>query len=179
MNTNGAENQMTQITEQDKYNRLRDRPGHLIRRLHQIHVAIFLEECSDFNLTPVQFGVLNVLAGGKVLEQVAIASRIGIDRNNAADVIRRLESRGLLKRPESTKDKRAKLARITEKGRELVDAVFPAMAEAQRRFVEPLTDSEYSRLMELMEKLVVGNNAASRVHWRIDGDQKPEEATTR
>lgn len=147
---------------------LRDRPGHLIRRLHQIHVAIFLEECSEFNLTPVQFGVLNVLYDGKTLEQVAIAGHLGIDRNNAADVIRRLESRGLLQRPTSTKDRRAKLARITEKGRRLVDDVFPAMAEAQRRFVSPLSDDEYAQLMHLMEKLIVENNEASRAPWRID-----------
>lgn len=169
---------MTEVAEQDKFKRLRDRPGHLIRRLHQIHVAIFLEECSGFNLTPVQFGVLNVLADGKALEQVAIANRIGIDRNNAADVIRRLESRGLVQRPTSTKDRRAKLARITQEGRALVDAVFPAMAEAQRRFVEPLTDGEYSRLMDLMEKLVVEKNDESRVPWRIDGDRTSEVART-
>ena len=170
---------MTDVNKHDSFKRLRDRPGHLIRRLHQIHVAIFLEECSEFNLTPVQFGVLNVLADGKALEQVAIASRIGIDRNNAADVIRRLESRGLVQRPTSTKDKRAKLACITEQGSALVDAVFPAMAEAQRRFVEPLSDNEYSRLMDLMEKLVVENDSASRVPWRIDGDQKSEEVKAR
>ena len=31
------------------------RPGHLIRRLHQIAVAIFMSETKDFNITPVQY----------------------------------------------------------------------------------------------------------------------------
>lgn len=163
---------MTEIRNPREFSELRDRPGHLIRRLHQIHVAIFLEECSDFNLTPVQFGVLNVLYDGKTLEQVAIAGLLGIDRNNAADVIRRLEGRGLLQRPTSTRDRRAKLARITAKGRQLVDAVYPSMVEAQRRFVKPLSDDEYSQLMHLMEKLVVENNEASRAPWRIDKDDR-------
>ncbi len=159
---------MTEAVDRRDFVKLSDRPGHLIRRLHQIHVAIFLEECSEFNLTPVQFGVLNVLYGGKTLEQGAIASQIGIDRNNAADVIRRLERRGLLQRPTSTKDRRAKLTCITDEGRQLVDAVFPAMVQAQRRFMKPLDDNEYSQLMGLMEKLVVENNAASRAPWHID-----------
>ena len=159
---------MSEMAVRRDFEELRDRPGHLIRRLHQIHVAIFLEECSDFNLTPVQFGVLNVLYGGKTLEQVEIATQIGIDRNNAADVIRRLERRGLLQRPASTRDRRAKLARITNEGRQLVDAVFPAMVKSQRRFLEPLDDEERSLLMNLMKKLVVKNNAASRAPWRID-----------
>ena len=69
------------------FQNLTDRPGHLIRRLHQIHVALFLEECGKHDLTPVQFGVLTVLVDGNVRDQVTIASMIGVDRNTAADVI--------------------------------------------------------------------------------------------
>jgi len=29
------------------------KPGHLIRRLQQMAVAIFMEETADFNITPV------------------------------------------------------------------------------------------------------------------------------
>lgn len=159
---------MSEVVEKNKYPRLRDRPGHLIRRLHQIHVAFFLEECSEFNLTPVQFGVLNVLADGQMLEQVAIANRLGIDRNNAADVIRRLAKRGLLERPTSTKDKRAKLAKITAQGLQLLEDVFPSMISAQQRLVSPLDEDEYAKLMELMEKLVARNNEDSRVRWQIE-----------
>ena len=37
------------------------RPGYLIRRLHQIHVAMFIEECAAFNITPVQYAVMTAL----------------------------------------------------------------------------------------------------------------------
>ena len=79
-----------------RFKELADRPGHLIRRLHQIHVALFLEESSEFNLTPVQFGVLNLLVDRAPRDQVTIATMIGVDRNTAADVIRRLEKRGFI-----------------------------------------------------------------------------------
>ena len=161
---------MSEIVKSMEYGRLRDRPGHLIRRLHQIHVGIFLEEFSEFNLTPVQFGVLNILAEGEALEQVAIANRLGIDRNNAADVIRRLERRGFLDRPSSTKDKRAKLARITEEGLKIVQDAFPLMIKAQERLSDPLDEEEYTLLMDPMEKLVMANNAESRTRWRIEPD---------
>jgi hypothetical protein len=29
------------------------RPGYLLRRLHQIHYALFFEECAGFDITPV------------------------------------------------------------------------------------------------------------------------------
>ena len=37
---------------------LMSRPGFLIRRLHQIHIALFLEECAGVDITPVQYTLL-------------------------------------------------------------------------------------------------------------------------
>ena len=155
------------------FTNLWNRPGFLIRRLHQIHVAMFLEACEEFNVTPVQFGVLTVLNAHAVnsedaLDQVTIANSIGVDRNTAADVIRRLETRGLLQRPVSVTDKRAKLAKITERGREFVTSVQPAMIDAQRRFTSPLSREENDLLMGLLRKLINENNDASRAPLRQD-----------
>lgn len=145
---------------------LGDRPGYLIRRLHQIHVGLFLEECAEYNLTPVQFGVLTVLSDDRELDQISIATELGVDRNTTADVIRRLERRGLLTRPESTADKRTKLARITPAGLSVVEQMQPQMIEAQKRLVGALSEEEYASLMSLMNKLVNANNDASRAPMR-------------
>ncbi|QMU59219.1 MAG: MarR family transcriptional regulator [Boseongicola sp.] len=145
---------------------LTDRPGHLIRRLHQIHVAMFLEECAAFNLTPVQFGVLTVLYDGKARDQVTIATMIGVDRNTAADVIRRLDRRDLLERPGDPADRRTKLAKITASGKELVDSVKPGMMRAQTRLVSPLSDAEYQQFMQLTLKLLEANDHSSRAPWK-------------
>ena len=145
-----------------------DRPGHLIRRLHQIHVALFLEECGKHNLTPVQFGVLTVLDDGVVRDQITIATMIGIDRNTAADVIRRLEKRKLLTRPDNPLDKRTKLAKITSEGQELVKLVQPRMVAAQMRLISPLSEDEYAQFMALAKKLVEVNDHNSRAPWKHD-----------
>ena len=148
------------------FQNLADRPGHLIRRLHQIHVALFLEECGKHDLTPVQFGVLTVLLDGEVRDQVTIAALIGVDRNTAADVIRRLAKRALLERPDDPKDKRTKLAKITHDGKKLVEKVQPGMVKAQVRLIDPLTDEEYALFMELTQKLISANDLSSRAPWR-------------
>ena len=44
----------------ESHTSLWDRPGFLVRRLHQIHVAIFLEECAADNYAG-QYGLLSVL----------------------------------------------------------------------------------------------------------------------
>jgi len=158
----------TKRRKQRDFPSLWNRPGFLIRRLHQIHVAMFLEGCEEFNVTPVQFGVLTVLNAEDTLDQVTIANSIGVDRNTAADVIRRLEARGLIERPVSVTDKRAKLAKITKEGRAFVNQVQPAMVDAQRRFTEPLNREENELLMGLLRKLINENNDVSRAPMRQD-----------
>ncbi len=158
------------MSNEKNFERLIDRPGHLIRRLHQVHVALFLEECGEQNLTPVQFGVLTVLKDGKERDQVTIASSIGIDRNTAADVISRLEKRRLLVRPNNPSDRRTKLAKITARGQAIVDTVVPGMIEAQKRLVAPLSNEEYETFMSLTLKLVTENDHNNRVPWRNDNE---------
>ncbi len=145
-----------------KYRELWNRPGYLIRRLHQIHVGLFVEECGGEDITPVQFGMLSVLQGGEEMDQLTLSTSVGVDRTSGADVIRRLERRGLLVRTPSERDRRAKLIRITEAGAAYVKRVRPMMARAQERFVEPLTDTEREEFYRLINKMVDANNTASR-----------------
>jgi DNA-binding MarR family transcriptional regulator len=144
------------------YTDLLSRPGFLIRRLHQLHVAVFLEECADFDVTPVQYAVLSVLYRDKPLDQVSVAAEVGIDRNNAADVLRRLERRGFVERVASETDKRAKLTRITGKGRAFVEDAHGAMERAQDRFTGSLNKRDRDRLMDLLQKVMLDNNDSGR-----------------
>ena len=66
------------------------RPGYLLRRLHQIHYALFFEECAGFDITPVQYGLLTTLSLNPDLDQNSLARELGIDRTNVADVLNRL-----------------------------------------------------------------------------------------
>lgn len=125
-----------------------------------------MEECGKHDLTPVQFGVLTVLLDGEVRDQVTIAALIGVDRNTAAEVIRRLAKRALLERPDDPKDKRTKLAKITQDGKKLVEKVQPGMVKAQVRLIDPLSDDEYALFMELTQKLISANDLSSRAPWR-------------
>ena len=47
------------------------RPGFLIRRLHQIHVAMFIEEFKSTNITPVQYGLMSAVAALPGLREVS------------------------------------------------------------------------------------------------------------
>src|SRR5258708_20034463 len=72
------------------------RPGFLIRRLHQIYVAIYFQNCERFGTTPVQSSVMQVLLAQPGMDQVALAAEIGIDRTTASSVLTRLEPRRII-----------------------------------------------------------------------------------
>ncbi len=145
-----------------QYRELWSRPGYLVRRLHQIHVGLFTEECGEEDITPIQFGMLSALESGEEMDQLTLSTAVGVDRVSGADVIRRLERRGLVERNPSEQDKRAKLIKITDVGRVYTNHVRPMMAMAQTKLVEPLTAEEREEFLRLIKKLVDANNMASR-----------------
>ena len=101
---------------------LRERPGFLIRRLHQIHLALFATECAGEAVTPVQFSLLTALEEMDAIEQTALGHAIGLDRTKTADVLDRLQQRGLVKRKVSAQDRRRKTVCLTLSGRATVEA---------------------------------------------------------
>jgi len=74
------------------------RPGFMIRRAHQIAVAIFLEEARESCITPTQYGVLVILERRPGIDQNTLARLLGLDRSTAGLVVRKLAERGLIAR---------------------------------------------------------------------------------
>jgi DNA-binding MarR family transcriptional regulator len=138
------------------------RPGYLIRRLHQIHYALFFEECAEFGITPVQYGLLTILSTNPDTDQITLANALGIDRTNVADVLVRLEQNGLVARTRSHSDRRMVLARLTGEGERLVASMHPAMARAQERLLETLDKEQHDQFLATLMRLVEANNKFGR-----------------
>ncbi|TXH70123.1 MAG: MarR family transcriptional regulator [Thiothrix sp.] len=141
-------------------------PGHLLRRCHQIAVAIFLDECSIYDLTPLQFAVLIVLSEQGPQDQVTLGGEIALDRTTITVVVRNLEERGLIVRDKSGRDQRSKIVSITAAGKKLLQQVLPAVEHTQARIMAPLSAEESAQLLHLLEKLAEGNNQLSRAPVR-------------
>jgi DNA-binding MarR family transcriptional regulator len=146
---------------------LSSRPGFLIRRLNQIHQAIFSEECKDFNITPVQYGALSALSTGPGLDQKALGMVVGLDRTTTAGVLKRLEERGLITRQQSPSDGRAKNAFLTTEGERITEVMYAAMLAAQERFIAPLSTGDSKSLLALLRILVEANNEFGRASMQM------------
>lgn len=141
-------------------------PGHLLRRCHQIAVAIFLDECQAFDLTPLQYVTLSALATHGAMDKATIGGAVALDRTTIAVVVKNLEERGLVTTRPSDHDRRAKLIKITAKGLNLVSSSQNEVANAQERTVAPLTHKERADLLRLLGKIAEENNLLSRAPHR-------------
>lgn len=141
---------------------LQERPGFLIRRLHQIHVALFMEECAAENITPVQYSILSALDHLGSTEQIVLSRAVGLDTTNVADVLARLERQRFVRRRVSQHDKRMKAVTLTAAGRTLLKRVDASAARAHERTLAALGPKEQERFMQDLLKLVTFNNEISR-----------------
>jgi MarR family transcriptional regulator, lower aerobic nicotinate degradation pathway regulator len=145
-------------------------PGHHIRRLQQIAVAVFLQETAEQGITPVQYAALQSVVNQPGIDQRTLASSIGFDTSTVASVIDRLESRGLLERKVCPDDKRMRQLTITRQGSALLATAVPGMLRAQERMLAPLRNkTERAEFMRMLHVLVEGNNELSRAPSQARG----------
>lgn len=116
----------------------------------------------------MQYGLLSALSFRGELDQVSLAEELGLDRTTAAEVLTRLQARGLVTRKPDPADRRAKLARITPRGRAVVSSMFPSMQRAQDRLCAPLSQKERDAFMATLARLIEANNEYGRGALRID-----------
>ncbi len=143
------------------------RPGFLIRRLHQIHTWLFDEETRGFQITAVQYSLLTALFEHGQMDQNTVALEIGLERSSVAEVLPRLEDRGLIERSPSERDKRVKLVKLSRKGRSLVQRMDAAVRRAHARTIEALPEAERDLFMLQLVRLVEANHDNSVVPLRL------------
>lgn len=146
---------------------LADRPGFLIRRMHQIHLALFAEECAAFHITPVQYSIMTVAAAQPGLDQAKLAYEVGVDRATLANVVARLESKSLLHRRPSAFDKRLKLVTLSARGLALLERMLIPVQRAHDRTIAALPIKDRQIFISLLMKLVNAENDAGRAPLKL------------
>jgi MarR family transcriptional regulator, lower aerobic nicotinate degradation pathway regulator len=144
-----------------------DAPGHLMRRSHQIAVALFFEELRQSKTTPPQYASLVAIMDQPGVGQRRLADLVAIDRSTIGTLLQRLEKKGLIRRLTSETDQRANQLFITDAGRDLLLRSRKAIERSQERLLEPLKPRERLMFLRMLARLVHMNNDASRVPLKI------------
>lgn len=150
----------------DSDKRLLEMPGHLIRRLHQISFALFLDQAKAFGITPVQYAALVAIGSHPGIDQTALCNIIAFDRTTIGGVVGRLEKKKLIRRLDGAHDRRTKSLSITAAGRRLIRQIEPAVQSTQQLILAPLKTSERNAFMGMLKHLVHLNNKHSRAPVR-------------
>jgi DNA-binding MarR family transcriptional regulator len=138
---------------------LHDQPGHLIRRAHQIAVAVFLDTLGR-EVTPVQYAVLMLLAEKPGIDQATLAQEAALDTSTTADIAARLEAKGWIVRHVLARGQRS--LELTAAGAKVLAGLEPGIARLQQALLGGLSPREQADFMRLLRKFVHINNERSR-----------------
>jgi DNA-binding MarR family transcriptional regulator len=141
---------------------LMERVGFLIRRLHQIHVALFVQEVGELDVTTIQFTALSMLYQHGETDQSELATQIGMDRTNISDVVRRLLERGYVTVRVNPAHGRRRLIDLTAEGVGCLKRVDQCASRAHERTVAALSEPDRELFAALLHRLVQEQNALGR-----------------
>src|ERR1700732_1495516 len=94
------------MSRQDEPYVLEAQIGHLLRRAHQRHVAIFLAAMGEDGPTPTQFAALVKLSDGGELSQNRLGRLTAMDPATIKGVMSRLIARGFVESAADPNDQR-------------------------------------------------------------------------
>ena len=132
---------------------LEDQVGHLLRRAHQRHAAIFQEMIGDAQLTPLQFAALVKLDDLGEVSQNELGRRTAMDAATMQGVIKRLLARGLIDRKPDPEDRRRVVLSLTADGRALIAAVMPNGRAITDETLAGLSEVERRSFLSLLKRL--------------------------
>jgi DNA-binding MarR family transcriptional regulator len=133
---------------------LPQRPGFLIRRLHQLHVSLFQEACGKFEVTPLQYSLLSALAARKSADQTTLAADIALDRTTTTGALKRLAARNLVERPVNNEDRRARVCKLTTAGANLLAKIEDSARAAHRATLNGLNTTEQGLFISMMDRIL-------------------------
>jgi DNA-binding MarR family transcriptional regulator len=137
-------------------------PSHLLHRTLQLALDIYAEEFGAGAITQRQYAVLAAAADNEDATQTDLVRITGIDRSTLADMAARMIAKGLLERRRSDVDARANAVRLTELGREVLEAARPKMATADARLLKLISGGgRREAFVGLLKDLIRAADAAA------------------
>jgi DNA-binding MarR family transcriptional regulator len=129
--------------------------------LYQIATAVAAEvhEHEATGLRHLEFGVMVRIHDTPGLDQNSLAEWMALDRTTISALVFRLEGKGLIERAVNGADRRARVLKLTRKGRALHDRTRPKTEAGQQRILSVLTPAECRAFIDLLARVIEANQA--------------------
>ncbi|TCK26140.1 MarR family winged helix-turn-helix transcriptional regulator [Pseudonocardia endophytica] len=139
-------------------------PGYGARRMYQAYLAAWNRHVDGVTTGP-QFAVLSAIRAYPDSDQSSLAGAVALDTSTMADVCRRMERRGLIRRTESPRDARRKILSLTDDGIAALEEVTRRTRRLDRELLEALPEERRGEIAGLLNTL--------GAHWEKVADRGP------
>lgn len=132
---------------------LEDLLGYNARRASLAVIGQFMQDMADFNLRPVEFSVLTLIASNPGITARQICQQLALLPPNLVGLLNTLSERGLIERAPHPKDKRAMALSLSPDATTLVRKAQAKARASDRKALKHLSVAERQTLMTLLKKV--------------------------
>jgi DNA-binding MarR family transcriptional regulator len=116
-------------------------------------IGRFMERMAPYDLRPVDFSVLSLVAHNAGITSRQLCAALGILPPNLVGLVAALEKRDLVTRLPHPRDGRAMGLHLTPAGRRLVESAEQTAAQLEAEAASALTAAEQKTLLRLLKKV--------------------------
>lgn len=131
-------------------------PGFLLWQVSNLWQKLQRKALSELNLTHVQFALLSGIGCLEIqqgtVNQTALSKHVGADIMMTSQVIRTLETKGLVKRHREPSDPRAFSLSLTDEGRNVTKEALKIVENVDANFFQKVLKNK-KMLMNLLKEL--------------------------
>lgn len=141
--------------------RLSQSPSHLLRRAEQFAAELFSNSTLHDGVTLRQTVLMAAIAEAEGASQSDLVRITGVDRSTLAEMMARMEARGLIVRAAAADDGRAKSVRLTAMGRRKLELGLPAIRVVDRALLAAVSGPRRAAFQAILSEI---SEAADREH---------------
>jgi DNA-binding MarR family transcriptional regulator len=141
--------------------RLSQSPSHLLRRAEQFAAELFARSLLHDGVTLRQTVLMAAIAEAEGASQSDLVRITGVDRSTLAEMMARMESRGLIARAAAADDGRAKSVRLTADGRRRLESGLPVIRAVDRALLAAVPAAKRGAFQTILSEL---SETADREH---------------
>lgn len=108
---------------------------------------------NNFEITPEQYIVLNILKDDENLSQNRLCELLYKDKSNMTRLISVLEEKGLITKETSENTKQANVIKITNKGRKLRAEITPVMSESRKNYLKDISQDDMYACIKVLSQI--------------------------
>lgn len=141
----------------DSLTKLYTSPEFLIRRVHQLASAAFIDSCAELDITPSQYAVLFALRQQQSVSQNELGRLIALDSSTTSVVLKSLRERGFVNAGADVTDKRKTILQLTNQGRLVLAQAEQRSTKASEDLLSALSERKCAQFLSLLQQLATSD----------------------